>query len=204
MTVVKICGITSVRDAEVAVEAGADMLGLNFVAGRSRAIQYDIAAEISLEFGEALHIVAVFASSPNDEVNVVLERIQPATLQFHGSESAEFCRQFDCDYVKVFDMNVDASYDSRSDAYGDAYAHILDSGSGGTGKTFDWSKWPRYASVPLMLAGGLNPQNVHRAVTTIQPWGVDVCTGVEASVKGVKDATLIREFIAEVRRAEVE
>ena len=202
MIAIKICGITSLGDAEAALEAGADMIGLNFVPGRARTIQDDEAAKISSVFEEAIPIVAVFADQSVEEVEVVLQRVKPAVLQFHGLEKPSFCEQFGCKYIKAFDMSSTRNYVSTADAFQNACVHILDSGGGGTGKTFNWDKWPRSSPVPLMLAGGLNPTNVFEAIATTQPWGVDVSSGVEAGTKGVKDAALMTDFVAEVRRAE--
>ena len=200
----KICGVTSVEDAEAAVAAGADMLGLNFVAGSARKIDNDVAQRVAASLRDECEIVCVFADAAVSTVKHVLDYVEPDLLQFHGDEDNEYCKQFDVKFLKVFDMSVADGYDSQVSGFDDAYVHLLDSGKGGTGETFDWSTWPRNARANLMLAGGLDPDNVHQAVVSLKPWGVDVASGVEEKVKGIKNVARMRAFVQEVRRADNE
>jgi len=204
-TRIKICGITRHRDADAVIDAGADALGLNFVAASPRWIDTDTAAQIARRSAGAIIRVGLFVDAGPEAVSRVLDAVELDVLQFHGDEPPALCRGFGLPYIKVFRMRGRLDMAALEAAYDDACCFLLDTfvpgTAGGTGVRFDWSLWPMDASRPLLLAGGLTPENVAEAVTRLRPWGVDVSGGVEGPRKGEKDAGRIKEFISEVRRA---
>jgi len=204
-TRVKICGITRDADADAVVAAGADALGLNFAPQSPRRVDTDTARRIAERVAGAVVRVGLFVDADADTVRRVLDAVPLDLLQFHGAENGEFCRGFDVPYVKVLRVREPLDMAALEQSYGDACALLLDAyvpgRPGGTGERFDWSLWPSRSLLPLLLAGGLTPDNVAEAVATAAPWGVDVSGGVEGSRKGEKDPLRIREFVAEVKRA---
>jgi phosphoribosylanthranilate isomerase len=149
--------------------------------------------------------VGLFADAAPAWVRTVLAAVELDLLQFHGDEPGEFCRGFGLPYVKAFRVREGLDLAHLESEYADACALLLDAWvagqAGGTGQRFDWTLWPRSSRLPLVLAGGLDPENVALAVRTLAPWAVDVAGGVEGPRKGEKDAERIQRFIAEVRRA---
>lgn len=195
---VKICGITSVADAIACVEAGADALGFMFYKRSPRYIEPAVAAEIARQLPEHIIRVGVFVNEQVATVKAVLAMCRLDLLQFHGDEPPEYCLQFNMRTMKAFRVRDTASL-RLLPAYEtdfwllDAYVPAL---RGGTGETFNWQlaveakKFGR----AIFLAGGLTPENVAVAVQLVQPYGVDVSTGVE-SAPGKKDHAKIRAFI---------
>ena len=125
-------------------------------------------------------------------------------LQFHGDESDSDCRQFGVPYIRAVDGDEPDAVAGMHAKYPSAAGYVLDAvarGEGGTGRTFDWGNWPKQSSKPLILAGGLNPDNVQLAISRVAPWGVDVSTGVEDGIKGVKSHEKIRRFVENARSA---
>lgn len=208
MTVrIKICGVSDVSDAGAVVAAGADAIGLNFVPASPRCLSLARAGDIARAVAGRIERVAVFADATADEVATVIERVPLEALQFHGAESGAFCRRFGLPYLKAFRVREALPVDELEGEYGDACCWLLDAWSrvalGGTGEAFDWSLWPAGAGRPLVLAGGLRPDNVAAAVSRLAPWGVDVSSGVERPGEQPprKDAARIQQFVDEVRRA---
>lgn len=208
MTVkIKICGVTGVSDAAAVVAAGADALGLNFVPASPRCLSAERAGEIARAVAGRLQRVGVFADATAADVDAVLAQVPLDALQFHGAESGAFCRGFGLPYLKVFRVREPLPLDALEGEYGDACCWLLDAwsrqGLGGTGERFDWSLWPEGARRPLVLAGGLRPDNVAAAVRRLSPWGVDVSSGVEEPGQEAprKDAAKIQRFVDEVRSA---
>ncbi len=203
-TRIKICGITRPEDAEAVVRAGADALGLVFVPGTPRHVTPEQAMAIARGVGSAVVRVGVFVDPEADTVRRVLDTVELDALQFHGEEPGDFCRGFGLPYVKALKVRGPVPVADLEAEYGDACCMILDTYMagviGGTGRTFDWDLWPE-SRLPLVLAGGLTPENVAGAVRRLHPWGVDVSGGVEGARKGEKDAAKIRKFVAEVKRA---
>lgn len=204
-TRIKICGITRQDDAAAVVRAGADALGLNFVAASPRHVAVEIAREIATEVAGVVTRVGLFVDPEPDQVASVLKAVDLDVLQFHGSESGEFCRSLGMPFVKALRMRGPVSISRLEEEYAGACCLLLDAYvpglAGGTGARFDWSLWPSQRGLPLVLAGGLNPDNVAAAVARLDPWGVDVSGGVEGDRKGVKDADKIHRFVQEVKRA---
>lgn len=195
----KICGITSVQDAMAAVEAGTDAIGLVFHKASSRAITIEQAAEIAQAVPPLVTRVALFMDADAGEVRRVIEQVDIDLLQFHGQESAGYCRQFGRPYMKAVPMGEpDIDLAAWAQSYHDARALLLDAHragqAGGQGESFAWSSELAAVDVPLMIAGGLSPDNVGAAITRFAPYAVDVSSGVE-SAPGIKDSHLMRAFV---------
>ena len=205
-TAVKICGITRPEDALAAARAGADAIGLVFHAASPRYVTSARAAEIVRGLPTEVTTVGLFVNETAEQVRAVLVAAPVELLQFHGEESPEFCRQFGQPYVKAVRMGPGVDLVQYARNYHDAKALLLDAlvegVHGGSGVTFDWSLIPRDLSLPIILSGGLTPENVTEAVRRVRPLAVDVSSGVE-SAKGIKDASKIAAFIRGVRDADV-
>lgn len=202
---VKICGVTTPKDALLAADAGADAVGLNFHPPSPRAVSLPTARQIVRALPPFVATVGVFVDPQADRVEDVLNAVPLGCLQFHGDEAAGFCASFGLPYIKALGVGANFDFDAEVAAYGDAHALLLDSGGqvarGGSGRTFDWSVWPRHAAQRLILAGGLNPDNAAAAVAATRPYAVDVASGVEGAVKGRKDPCRMRRFVAAVAHA---
>jgi phosphoribosylanthranilate isomerase len=205
LTRVKICGITRSQDADAVMAAGADALGLNFVEQSPRRLAIEAARPIAAQVRGALIRVGLFVDPTTEQVARVLDAVELDALQFHGDEPAGFCRSFGLPFMKAIRVRRTLDMEALEQEFAEACCLLLDAYvegvSGGTGHRFDWDLWPRQSRLPLVLAGGLTPENVAEAVRRVQPWAVDVAGGVEGAVKGEKDPDRIRRFVAEVKRA---
>lgn len=206
---VKICGLTSVDDAMACVEAGADALGLNFYPPSPRFVTPERAAQITRHLPPFVARVGLFVNADADTVRRTIAACGINTLQFHGDETPEFCRQFaPMKVIKVFRMQGSQTLKLLSD-FVDADAWLLDSfhpdKPGGTGFIFNWdlARQAKDEGKPIILAGGLNPENIAEAIHEVWPYAVDVSSGVEVE-KGRKDIGLVRHFIETVRKVESE
>ena len=201
----KICGITRAQDAIAAADLGADAIGLNFYPQSPRAISVCDVENLVKGLPRRVSVVALFVNPTPELVRQVLGTGAVDLLQFHGNESAEFCEQFETPYIKVVAVKMDSDLKSEFAKYESAQYMLLDSFDpimlGGTGKTFDWVRVIELTQKQrsrLVLAGGLGPANVREAIDIVQPFGVDVSSGVEAS-KGIKDLKMMQLFIQGVR-----
>ena len=199
-TLTKICGITNIEDARVAEDAGAYAIGLVFYKKSPRYISIDTAKEIVAHINQPLNSVGLFVDADRDYICSVLEQIDLDILQFHGQESEQTCAFFNKPYIKAIRVSKDTNILKEVEKYSSAKAILLDTHVegllGGTGKVFDWTMIPRNLSKPIILAGGLNVDNVKDAIRKIRPYAVDVSGGVE-SEKGKKDPKKIKDFINE-------
>ena len=199
---VKICGITSVSDANAAADAGADALGFMFWDKSPRAVSLGAAAEIVRQLPPFIVKVGVFVNAEEDLVIRAIRECGLNLLQFHGDETPEYCLQFGLMSMKAFRMRDAGSLKALANYPTDAW--LLDAYTrgkpGGTGEQFDWDLAVEAVKLgrPIFLAGGLTPENVGEAVTRVQPYAVDVSSGVEAA-PGRKDHAKVREFIAAAR-----
>lgn len=200
----KICGITRVEDALAAVEAGADAIGLVFYAKSPRAVTVQQAQAILAALPPFVTTVGLFVDSPRGELNAILDAVPLDLLQFHGDETPAACEGFRRPYIKALRVKPGVDIAAQIGLYGSAAGVLLDTFvpgvPGGTGEAFDWSLVPRGLHMPIILAGGLTPGNVHAAIEQVQPYAVDVSGGVESS-KGVKDHAKIHAFVRAVRSA---
>ncbi len=217
MTKVKICGLSEIEHALVAGKAGADFLGLVFAPSRRQ-----VSPQKALLLVEAIHslenrpaVVGVFVNSTAEEVNHVAKHCRLDWVQFSGDESWDYCREIEKPLIKVIHVstgqktdeiltNIEMGYQLLSK---NELVCLLDSQVrdtyGGTGQVFNWQVAAEVsARFPVLVAGGLTPTNVGQLVKKVQPWGVDVSTGVETN--GQKDPLKIRAFIQVVRKAETE
>jgi len=205
-TAVKICGITRPEDALAAARAGAHAIGLVFYAKSPRYVTPARAAEIIRVLPPFVTTVGLFVNAQAEEVRAALTEAPVGLLQFHGDETPEFCRQFKRPYVKAMRMKPGVNLLQYARDYHDAKALLLDNYvedlHGGSGTAFDWSLIPRGLPLPVILSGGLTPENVMEAVRRVRPSAVDVSSGVE-SAKGIKDTQKVAAFIKGVRNADV-
>lgn len=199
--------MTRVEDAILAARLGADAIGVVFTARSKRRVTLARAREIIDALPPFVDSVALFMDDDAALVQQVINDVRPTLLQFHGAESDTWCMQFDRPFLKAIAMGEGASGLARLRDYPHAAAVLLDGHvpgeAGGTGKTFDWSLLPKNLTQPLILAGGLHPDNVGDAVRALHPWAVDVASGVEAA-PGIKDPKRLEAFIRAVRMADAE
>ncbi len=208
MVKVKVCGITNLADASKAIEFGADALGFNFYPPSPRYIFPTKAQAILRELPSSVCKVALFVNEPRGKVAEVLNcGLLPdggqafGALQFHGEEEEEYCRRWQLKVIKAFRVKDRGSLDKVQGFPADFY--LLDSwapGYGGSGSSFPWDWIEGLEAEKLILAGGLDAQNVAQAIQRIHPYGVDVCTGVEAK-PGIKDHGKLKEFIRAAKDA---
>lgn len=201
----KICGITRVEDALAAVSAGADAIGLVFYAPSPRYVDCEQAAAICAALPPFVTTVGLFVNAAEEAVRDVLDKVPLGLLQFHGDESADECRRFSRPWIKAVRMAEDVDLNRVAAEYSGAQALLLDSYQkgvpGGTGHAFDWARVPADLKMPVILAGGLGPDNVTDAIRRVHPYAVDVSSGVERD-KGIKDAAKIIAFMRGVETAD--
>ena len=207
MTRIKICGITNIDDALMAIDAGADALGFNFVPDTPRYLKdTKAAAKIIEQLPPFITTVGLFVNADPELIQLIADKCQLDMLQLHGDESPQFCQGFNRRVIKAVRVKDESSCSHLSDYHVSGY--LLDTyvkgELGGTGVAFDWRlavKAKQYGRI--VLAGGLNPDNVGSAVQQVRPYGVDVSSRVEAS-PGRKDPVKVMAFIQNVREADRE
>lgn len=204
LTRVKVCGITNLEDALAALEAGADMLGFNFYARSPRYVSPAAARKIIERLPKGVTPVGVFVNeSAPAEVERIAREAGLGAVQLHGDESPAYCQSLH-GLTTIKALRVGAEYSVESAAAYATDAVLLDSyvtgARGGTGHTFDWTlaALTRERVPRLLLAGGLNPDNVATAVAAVRPYAVDVCSGVETA-PGRKSPELMRLFVEQVK-----
>ncbi len=200
----KICGITSIKDALLAVDAGADALGFVFYAKSPRAVTLTLAQTIFAALPPFVTTVGLFVNATRVELDGLLAELPLDLLQFHGDELPADCVGYNRPYIKALRVKPGDDVAQLAAPYVQASGVLLDTFvpgvPGGTGAAFDWSLVPSNFAKPIILAGGLTEHNVFTAIARVRPYAVDVSGGVEAS-KGVKDAAKVAAFMREVRRA---
>jgi len=199
----KFCGITSIEDADNAVQCGCDAIGLVLVEKSLRYVTLDQAKKIAEQIRGQAQIVLLFADADKQEIEEAITRLKPDILQFHGYESTAFCTSWKYPYWKAVPMQDSREIDAYLQQYQSAEAWLLDNyghnKSGGSGESFQWFRFPQEQREKLILAGGLNPQNVYEAIQETGALSVDVSSGIEAS-PGIKSAEKMRLFIEQTRR----
>jgi phosphoribosylanthranilate isomerase len=202
--IVKICGITNAADALVAAEAGADAIGFVFCPSSPRCVSLETAGKVNRELPPSVMRVGVFVDAPEDLVWSAIRECRLNLLQFHGKEPPEDCVKFGVMSMKAFRVKDAASLEGVTEYPTDAW--LLDAyapdRAGGTGATFNWelAREAQRHGRPIFLAGGLTPENVTDAIRKVQPFGVDVSSGVEAS-PGRKDHAKVKAFVAAAKAA---
>lgn len=201
---VKICGITRVQDLHAACDAGADALGFVFYEKSPRHVSLEVAADLVRALPPFVQSVGLFVNAEPAFIERVLQTVPLDLLQFHGDETPAECVRFGRPYIKAVRVNRDtdllkcaADFDAARGLLLDAFVPGV---PGGTGERFDWSLISPDLLKPVILSGGLTPDNIADAVQRVHPWAVDVSSGVEAS-KGIKDAHKIAQFIAKAKEA---
>lgn len=206
-TRVKICGITRPDDAIAAARLGVDAIGLVFYAKSPRHVELAQARQICQSLPAFVTSVALFLNPEQAQVQQVIDELNIDLLQFHGTESAEFCASFARPYIKALGVEGEHHLLQLVGEYSQAHGVLLDShvqgAAGGTGKTFDWSLIPAALREKIILAGGLNADNVARAIAQVRPYGVDLSSGVEAS-PGIKDIQLMTRLMQQIKRVDCE
>ncbi len=202
---VKICGITTIADAELAVQCGADLIGLNFYPSSPRFVSYAVAREICAVLPPHILRVGVFVNVERSEIVSLVDQLHLDLVQFHGDEEETDLLGWSCRTIKAVRVALDAPLPDLTQIPTDYI--LLDTHRagryGGTGETFAWEPVVSYlpqCEERLLLAGGLTPENVALAVRTVRPWAVDVASGVE-SVPGRKDLEKLRAFITNAKTA---
>ncbi|WP_047549031.1 phosphoribosylanthranilate isomerase [Methylotenera sp. G11] len=197
----KICGITRVEDAISAVDNGADAIGLVFYAPSPRKVAIEQAAEIADRIPAFVTVVGLFVNAEPDFVREVIARVKLDLLQFHGDETPQQCASYGLPFIKAIRVKSDTNLVQCAKDFSASKALLLDTFTegvaGGTGHVFDWNLIPESLGKPVILAGGLNAQNVAQAISQVKPYAVDVSGGVEIS-KGIKDAAKIASFMQQV------
>ena len=206
ITKVKFCGITNLQDAISAAELGADALGFVFYPKSPRFISPKNAKEIIKKLPPFISMVGLFVNQSKSEVEEVIKDCPLNLLQFHGDENESFCKQYNLPYIKAISMKSDVDLLKCIQEYNSAKALLLDTFSkvarGGSGEVFDWKMIPPNTLKPIIVAGGLTPENVQTLLEVISPYGVDVSSGIEIN-KGLKDYKLMKKFILGVTNAGV-
>jgi phosphoribosylanthranilate isomerase len=204
-TRVKICGITRIEDALVAAQAGTDAIGLVFFASSPRYVDLSRAQAICRVLPPFVSVVGLFVNPAREQVNAILDSVPLDLLQFHGSESADRCTGFGRPYVKAIGMRAGVDAMAEMAAHPSASGFLLDAyqpdSHGGGGVVFDWSQVPGTCDRPLIVAGGLTPENVSGAIEQLRPYAVDVSSGVEQD-QGIKSKAKIQAFIRGVERGD--
>ena len=206
ITKVKFCGITNLLDAISAAELGADALGFVYYPKSPRFISPKNAKEIIKKLPPFISMVGLFVNQSKSEVEEVIKDCPLNLLQFHGDENESFCKQYNLPYIKAITMKSDVDLLKCIQEYNSAKALLLDTFSkvarGGSGEVFDWKMIPPNTLKPIIVAGGLTPDNVQTLLEVISPYGVDVSSGIEIN-KGLKDYKLMKKFILGVTNAGV-
>lgn len=188
---IKICGITRQKDALLAVNLGADAIGFIFYQDSPRFINVEQAKKISYCLPPYVDKVGVFVNATVEQVTAITEQLRLDYLQFHGDELPQFCNSFAIPYIKVIRMKSDIDLVAKINEFPDASGFLLDTydpkAYGGTGKSFPWQLVPAEINRPIIVSGGISPDNVQRVIKTLNPYAVDVSSSVEYS-PGVKDA----------------
>lgn len=202
-TRVKICGLTRTEDAQSAAHLGADALGLVFYPRSPRHVSIEQARAIVAALPPFVTVVGLFVDAEAEQVCATRAALRLDVLQFHGDEPPEYCRSFGAPYLKAVRMREGVAISELAREYSDAAGLLLDAWhpdeKGGTGLKFDWTWARETCDMPIVLAGGLTPQNVAQAIRVARPYAVDVSSGVEAT-KGFKDADKMAAFLQEVYR----
>jgi phosphoribosylanthranilate isomerase len=204
---IKICGITNSNDALACAAAGVDLIGLNFYEQSPRYIGPDQARTIARALPSSTQAVGIFVDTPIGEIRRVANEVGLRMVQLHGSESPEMCGELARDFEIIKALRADDGFDARKASAYPMCTILLDTYdeqmAGGTGEVGDWriARETRKFATRLILAGGLNRENVAEAIATVNPDGIDVCSSLE-SAPGIKDLRRVQQFVSAARNAE--
>ncbi len=202
-TRIKMCGMCSGKDVEDACSLGVDAVGFILYPKSKRFITLDKLKELSESISPFVTPVLLFVNPNEDLVRSAMEILPNAVLQFHGNEKPEFCDSFGQTWIKAIPITSAESFEKARRTYTNAQALLCDTPTeswGGSGKSFDWQLLSGNAA-KVILAGGLNSENIQEAIKAVRPYAVDVCSGVEATPR-VKDYSQMKKFIEQVRLAD--
>ncbi|MFC5488588.1 phosphoribosylanthranilate isomerase [Dokdonella soli] len=201
-TRIKFCGITRTEDARFAAGLGVDAIGLVFTRRSRRFVGITQARTIRRALPLFVSTVALFMDDEPGWIEEVIAEVQPDLLQFHGGEAAGFAASFARPYIKAVPMASVTDVATYASQHPNAAGFLLDShtggATGGTGEAFDWTRAPRQLGRPVVLAGGLDAQNVAQAIALVRPYAVDVSSGIETA-PGIKSVAKMRAFVDAVR-----
>lgn len=202
---IKVCGITQAEDALACARAGVDAIGLVFYEPSPRNVTLEQAKEIVAYLPPFVSVVGLFVNADPSALVATCAKVPLDLIQFHGDETPEFCAQYSPKpWIKALPMHPNLDLAVTAEAYRAAGARgiLLDAYvqgvPGGTGKTFDWARFPQTKTVPYILAGGLTPLNIKDAIAQTKPWAVDLSSGVELS-PGIKDHQAIQQLVLQTR-----
>ena len=202
---IKICGITNLEDAKFSIADGADAIGFIQSKKSERFVSLETLNDIKDVIGIDFLTIPVFVNPSREDVVNFLSIFPNSILQFHGDEEEEFCKAFNKPYIKAINVSKYEDLINDLNKYKDSFAFLLDSGDsqnrGGTGETFDWKLIPKDLSNKIIVAGGLDSNNIEVLLSEVSPFGVDVSSGVESKI-GVKDHSKIDNFIKLVKKYE--
>ena len=194
---IKICGVTNDYDLKDLIKLDIDAIGFNRDKNSPRYVSLEFLESSSKFFNKKISPVIVFVNESREEIEKAISFFKNPILQFHGDESQEFCSSFNLPFIKAISMN-EKDYMNKILDFDDAFAILLDSGGqkirGGTGKTFDWKLIPKEIKNNLIIAGGLNSNNITTLIKNYVPYGIDLASGVE-SRPGKKDIAQLEYFL---------
>jgi len=197
---IKICGFTDAQNAKQAATLGIDAIGLVFYDKSPRNVSIDNAINIVNSLPPFINRVGLFVNAESSFIDEVLCEVPLDTLQFHGDETPVECAQYAMPFIKALRVNQDTNIVQMASEYHQASGLLLDAFNkdtyGGTGESFDWSLAKVDIELPIILAGGLNPNTVADAISQVNPYAVDVSSGVESAI-GIKDIEKIKQFISQ-------
>ena len=194
---IKICGVTNDQDLKELIKLDIDAIGFNRDKDSPRYVSFEFLESSGKCFNEKISPVIVFVNESKEGIKKAISYFKNPILQFHGDESQDFCSSFNLPYIKAISMN-EKDFQNKIIEFGDAFAILLDSGGqkirGGTGKTFDWKLIPKEIKNNLIIAGGLNSNNITSLIKGYKPYGVDLASGVEFK-PGKKDIAELKHFL---------
>lgn len=207
-TRIKMCGLTREKDVVAGIDAGLDALGFIFYEKSPRNVEPDFVRSMVAQMPPFTECVGVFVNREREEVEEIIEYCRLTYAQLHGNENPKFCERIErfvspCRVIKAFRVSEESQSDEFAPYASVIHGYLLDTymkgSAGGTGKTFDWNIIQRLKlQRPMILAGGLTPENVEEALSQVQPFGVDVNSGVEIE-PGIKDHAKLNAFVRKVR-----
>ncbi|NBQ33767.1 MAG: phosphoribosylanthranilate isomerase [Gammaproteobacteria bacterium] len=199
---IKICGLTDPENSKQIASLDIHAIGLVFFNESPRAVSIEQANEIIQELPPFINKVGLFVNANSNFVDQVLNSVNIDTIQFHGDESSSDCSQFQMPFIKAIRMREGINLLSQAEEFSSASGLLLDSfeedSYGGTGKSFDWNLIKNNLDLPIILAGGLNKDNIMSAIEKTQPYAIDISSGVEVD-KGIKDIEKTKEIIEIVK-----